>query len=42
MFEVRNEAETAEILLYDQVGKTTDWWTGEKKGISATAFKPRR
>lgn len=39
MFEIRNEAETAEILLYDLIGEHTDFWTGTKKGISATAFK---
>lgn len=39
MFEVRNEAEEAEILLYDFIGEETDFWTGEKSGISATAFK---
>lgn len=39
MFEIRNEAETAEIVLYDQIGESTNFWTGEKKGISATAFK---
>lgn len=39
MFEIRNEAERAEILLYDEVGERTDWWTGEKCGVSATAFK---
>lgn len=39
MFEIRNEAETAEIVLYDQVGESTNFWTGEKKGVSATAFK---
>lgn len=39
MFEVRNEAETAEILLYDYVGEHTDFWTGEKTGVSAKSFK---
>ena len=39
MFEVRNEAEQAEILLYDYIGEDTDFWTGEKRGISAQAFK---
>ena len=40
MFEVRNEAEDrAEILIYDLIGESTDWWTGEKSGVSATAFK---
>jgi len=39
MFEVRNEAERAEILVYDLIGERTDFWTGEKSGVSATAFK---
>ena len=39
MFEVRNEAESCEILLYDYVGEHTDFWTGEKTGVSAKAFK---
>ena len=41
MFEVRNDAgsERAEILLYDYIGESTDFWTGEKSGISAKAFK---
>jgi ATP-dependent Clp protease protease subunit len=39
MFEVRNEAERVEVLLYDEVGERTDWWSGEKHGVSATAFK---
>lgn len=41
MFEVRNEAERAEILLYDSIGEHTDFWTGEKTGISATTFKEK-
>lgn len=39
MFKVRNEAEAAEILLYDYIGEETDFWTGETRGISAKAFK---
>lgn len=39
MFEIRNEAEEAEILLYDFIGESTDFWTGEKSGISAQTFK---
>lgn len=39
MFEVRNEAESAEVLLYDFIGESTDFWTGEKSGVSAKAFK---
>ncbi len=39
MFEIRNEAEEAEILLYDFIGESTDFWTGEKGGISAQSFK---
>ena len=39
MFEIRNEAEEAEILLYDFIGESTDFWTGEKSGISAQSFK---
>lgn len=39
MFKIRNEAEEAEILLYDFIGESTDFWTGEKSGISAQAFK---
>lgn len=38
MFEFRNEAETAEILLYDEVGEHTDFWTGQKTGVSAKDF----
>jgi ATP-dependent Clp protease, protease subunit len=39
MFEIRNEADEAEILLYDSIGESSDFWTGEKSGISAQAFK---
>lgn len=39
MFEIRNEADEAEIMLYDFIGESTDFWTGEKSGISAQAFK---
>ena len=39
MFEIRNSVEKVEILLYDQVGESVDWWTGEKSGVSAKAFK---
>ncbi len=39
MIKVRNEAERAEILLYDEIGERTDFWTGEKSGVSATSFK---
>ena len=39
MFEVRNESEQAAILLYDYIGEDTDFWTGEKRGISAQSFK---
>lgn len=39
MFEVRNDAESAEILLYDFIGEDIDWLTGEKSGISAQTFK---
>jgi ATP-dependent Clp endopeptidase proteolytic subunit ClpP len=30
--------DAADILIYDQIGEETDWWTGEKYGISATSF----
>lgn len=39
MFEIRNEAEEAEILLYDNIGESTDFWTGKTSGISAQTFK---
>lgn len=40
MFEVRNSAEDkVEIMLYDNVGESVDWWTGEKTGVSAKSFK---
>ncbi len=39
MFEIRNEAEGVEILLYDLIGESTDYWTGKTSGISAKAFK---
>lgn len=39
MFEVRDNVESAEILLYDEIGESTDWWTGEKVGVSAKKFK---
>lgn len=39
MFEVRNEQEEAEVVLYDLIGKHTDWWTGESCGVSAQEFK---
>ena len=38
MYEVRNEAERAEILIYDEIGERTTWY-GEKVGISAERFK---
>lgn len=36
--EIKAEATSAEILLFDKIGETTDFWTGEKKGISAKSF----
>lgn len=39
MFEVRDQAEGVDILLYDSIGERTDPWTGEKRGIGAVAFK---
>lgn len=39
MFEVRNEAEKAEFIMYDRIGKKKDFWTGEETGISAEEFK---
>lgn len=39
MFEIRNEAEEVEILLYEEIGEHTDFWTGKTSGVSAAAFK---
>lgn len=39
MFEVRNETETAEIMLYDLIGEHRSFWTDEVSGISAKQFK---
>lgn len=39
MFEVRNEAEKAEFIMYDRIGKKKDFWTGDESGISAEEFK---
>lgn len=39
MFEVRNEAGEAEIILYDRIGKQKDFWTGDEKGVSAEEFR---
>lgn len=39
MFRVTNEAETAEIVIYDRIGKETNWWTGEETGVSAEEFR---
>lgn len=39
MYKLRNEAEEAEIVIYDNIGESIDFWTGEKKGISAETFK---
>ena len=41
MFKVTNKAdeEEEEIIIYEEVGETTDWWSGEKHGVSAENFK---
>lgn len=39
-YEIRNEAKDkpAEILIYDTIGKETDWWSGETTGVGAEDF----
>lgn len=38
-YEIRNEAsKPAEVLIYDVIGKETDWFSGEETGIGAQDF----
>lgn len=40
-FEIKNQADTSkpvEVLIYDDIGETEDWWTGEKSGVGAEKF----
>lgn len=39
MHDFRNQADEAEVILYDYIGESTDFWTGETYGIRAETFK---
>lgn len=34
----RNDATAIDIDIYGDIGETTDWWSGEKKGLGAKSF----